>query len=408
MKAAAPKRIALLVESSHGTGRDIVHGVAAFLREQGCDWLVDHETQRLEGSPPAWLAKWRGDGVIARLHSERVAKAVSRLRVPVVDVLNALPPAPGVHQAHVDEAAIARLAFEHLRALGLRQFAFCGPTDRVWAWQRRDVFTAAAAEANMPVHVYEFSRHLRTQELASRRAERLVKWLLTLPRPIGVLAANDSYAWLVSTACRLAGLAVPADVAILGVDNDEVFCSLARPPLSSIVTATGRLGFEAARMMDAILNERDAGKRRHIMVPPLGVKVRASTDTLATDDEDVTAAVQLIRGLGSEKLSVTAIAEAVGVSVSTLQRRFRETVGHSVHEESIRHRLRIAMRLLSETDLSILAVAHRAGFGHQEYLGRVFKSRLRVTPAAYRKSALSRSAETLNQFRGQPMASQDD
>ena len=402
MKAAAPKRIALLVESSHGTGRDIVHGVAAFLREQGCDWLVDHETQRLEGSPPAWLAKWRGDGVIARLHSERVAKAVSRLRVPVVDVLNALPPAPGVHQAHVDEAAIARLAFEHLRALGLRQFAFCGPTDRVWAWQRRDVFTAAAAEANMPVHVYEFSRHLRTQELASRRAERLVKWLLTLPRPIGVLAANDSYAWLVSTACRLAGLAVPADVAILGVDNDEVFCSLARPPLS------GRLGLEAARMMDAILNERDAGKRRHIMVPPLGVKVRASTDTLATDDEDVTAAVQLIRGLGSEKLSVTAIAEAVGVSVSTLQRRFRETVGHSVHEESIRHRLRNAMRLLSETDLSILAVAHRAGFGHQEYLGRVFKSRLRVTPAEYRKSALSRSVETLAQFRGQPMASQDE
>ena len=160
--------------------------------------------------------------------------------------------------------------------------------------------------------------------------------------------------------------------------------------------------------MDATLNERDAGKQRHIIVPPLQVKVRASTDTLATDDEDVTAAVQLIRGLGPEKLSVTAIAEAVGVSVSTLQRRFRETVGHSVHEESIRHRLRIAMRLLSETDLSILAVAHRAGFGHQEYLGRVFKSRLRVTPAEYRKSALSRSVETLAQFRGQPMASQDE
>lgn len=111
---------------------------------------------------------------------------------------------PGRAPAHVDEAAIARLAFEHLRSLGLRQFAFCGPTDRVWALQRRDVFTAAATEANMPVHVYEFSRHLRTQELASRRAERLVKWLRKLPRPIGVLAANDSYAWLVSTACRLA------------------------------------------------------------------------------------------------------------------------------------------------------------------------------------------------------------
>jgi hypothetical protein len=115
MKAAASKRIALLVESSHGGGRAPVHGVAAFLREQGCDWLIDHETQRLEAGPPAWLAKWRGDGVIARLHSERVAKAVSRLRVPVVDVLNALPPSQSVHLAHVNEAAIASIAFEHLR-----------------------------------------------------------------------------------------------------------------------------------------------------------------------------------------------------------------------------------------------------------------------------------------------------
>ena len=107
-------------------------------------------------------------------------------------------------------------------------------------------------------------------------------------------------------------------------------------------------------------------------------------------------------------LSVQQLAEAVGLSVSTLQRRFRATVGHSVHEESIRHRLRNAMRLLSETDLSILAVAHRAGFGHQEYLGRVFKSRLAITPAEYRKSALSRSVETLNQFRGQPPTRQHD
>jgi LacI family transcriptional regulator len=405
MNARAPKRIALLVESSHGTGRDIVRGVGEFLGEQGCDWLIDHETQRLEGGPPAWLAKWRGDGVIARLHSEQVAKAVARLQVPVVDVLNALAPAPGVHLAHVDEAAIARLAFEHLRAIGLRQFAFVGPVDRTWARQRRDVFKAAAAEVGMPVHVYELAKHLRVQELASRRAEHLVRWLRDLPRPVGVLAANDSYAWLVSTACRLAGLAVPEDVAILGVDNDEVFCSLARPPISSVVIAAVRLGFEAARLMDAILREGSPRERREIIVPVLGVKSRASTDTLATDDEDVKAALALIRGHGSEKISVNAIAEAVGLSVSTLQRKFRTLVGHSVHEEAIRHRLQTAMRLLSDTDLSILAVAHRAGFGHQEYLGRVFKSRLGVTPAEYRRATLRgivRDARPVSQQPGNP------
>jgi LacI family transcriptional regulator len=402
MNATAPKRIALLVESSHGTGRDIVHGVGEFLREQGCDWLIDHETQRLERAPPAWLAKWRGDGVIARLHSEQVARAVARLRVPAVDVLNALPAAPGVHLAHVDEAAIARLAFEHLRMIGLRQFAFVGPVDRTWARQRRDVFTAAAAEAGMPVHFYELAKHLRVQELASRRAQHLVRWLRDVPRPVGVLAANDSYAWLVSTACRLAGLAVPDDVAILGVDNDEVFCSLARPPMSSVVTAAVRLGFEAARLMDAILREGDPRDRREIVAPVLGVKVRASTDTLATDDEDVKEALALIRRQGSGKISVNAIAEAVGLSVSTLQRKFRTILGHGVHEESIRHRLQTAMRLLSDTDLSILAVAHRAGFGHQEYLGRVFKLRLGVTPAEYRRAALRGTARDARPAARQP------
>jgi len=267
------------------------------------------------------------------------------------------------------------------------------------------VFKAAAAEVGMPVHVYELAKHLRVQELASRRAEHLVRWLRDLPRPVGVLAANDSYAWLVSTACRLAGLAVPEDVAILGVDNDEVFCSLARPPISSVVIAAVRLGFEAARLMDAILREGSPRERREIIVPVLGIKSRASTDTLATDDEDIKAALALIRGHGSEKISVNAIAEAVGLSVSTLQRKFRTIVGHSVHEESIRHRLQTAMRLLSDTDLSILAVAHRAGFGHQEYLGRVFKSRLGVTPAEYRRAALRgtvRDARPVQRQTGNP------
>ena len=175
-------------------------------------------------------------------------------------------------------------------------------------------------------------------------------------------------------------------------------CPCTQALVGIVVTATQLLGFEAARLMDAVLCDNPGGKRRHVIVPPLGIKVRASTDMLATDDEDVTAAVAMIRSNGSAKLSVAKIAETVGLSASTLQRRFRETVGHSVHEESIRHRLRIAMRLLSETDLSILAVARRAGFGHQEYLGRVFKSRLGVTPAEYRKAALSRSAKAINQF----------
>jgi LacI family transcriptional regulator len=388
MTDTRPKRIALLVETSHGSGRDIVHGVAAYLRERGCDWVVDHETQRLETDPPGWLAHWRGDGVIARLHSQRVARAVRKLRVPVIDVLEGLEPMADVHLVHVDDVAISRMACDHVRGLGLRHVCYVGPAGRVWAAKRRDGFVAAAAAAGLGVDVFEFSRHIALNEPMSDRAARLVKWLGRQPRPFGVMGATDAYAWLAAMAAPAAGLAVPADMAIVGVDNDDVFCSLARPPITSVVTNNVGLGFEAAALLDRLLAAGPRPvNRQEIAITPLGINQRGSSDTVATDDREVASALALIRGRGTDRLSVNDVAEAVGLAPSTLQRRFRAAVGHGVHEEFMRQRVKIASRLLAETDLTLLAVAHRAGFGHQEYLGRVFRSRLGITPAEYRRTA---------------------
>jgi LacI family transcriptional regulator len=385
---ADPKRIALLVETSHGSGRDIVHGVSAYLRERGCDWLIDHETQRREAGPPDWLARWRGDGVIARLHSRQVAAAVRRLGVPVVDVLDGLPPQPDVHLVHVDDAAISRLACDHLRGLGLRHVAYVGPASREWATQRRDGVAAAAAAAGMTTAAFEFSRHVTLREGMTARASRLVAWLGRQPRPFGVVGATDFYAWLAVTACPQAGLAVPGDVAIVGADNDDIFCLLSRPAITSVVTNNVGLGFEAAGLLDRLLagGPRPAA-RVEIVIPPLGVNPRGSSDTVATGDAEIAAAQALVRRRGTERLSVEEVAQAVGLTPSTLQRRFRAAVGHSVHEEFMLERLRLARQLLAETDLTLLAVARRAGFGHQEYLGRVFKRRLGVTPGEYRRAA---------------------
>lgn len=401
MTVASPKRVALLVETSHGSGRDIVRGVAAYLRERGCDWVIDHETQRLESAPPGWLASWRGDGVIARLHVPQVARAVRRLGVPVIDVLDGLKPMPDVHLVHVDDAAISRVAFDHLRSLGLRHVAYVGPAGRVWAAKRRAAFVAAATEAGIGSDVFEFSRHVVLHEPMSDRAARLVKWLARQPRPFGVTGATDAYAWLVAMACPAAGLAVPGDAAIVGADNDDVFCSLARPPITSVVTNNVGLGFEAAGLLERLLASGARGApRQELVITPLGINQRGSSETVATDDQEVAAALTLIRGHGTDRLTVDEVAQTVGLSPGTLQRRFRAAVGHGVHEEVMRERVKFARRLLAETDLTLLAVAHRAGFGHQEYLGRVFKSRLGITPAEYRRTARRHSPAAFERFDG--------
>jgi len=199
-------RIAILVETSHGSGRDLVEGVGGYIRESGCRWTVDHETQRLEGGPPPWLSRWTGDGVIAQVHSQRLADALVALRVPVIDVLDALPPAATFETAHVDDVAIARLAFDHLAGLGLRSFCYLGPTSRQWAVKRRDGFVSAARAAGCDVAVREFPRSLQTREPASDCARKLGRWLRQLRRPVGLMAANDGYAWLTTAACHAAGL----------------------------------------------------------------------------------------------------------------------------------------------------------------------------------------------------------
>jgi len=203
------------------------------------------------------------------------------------------------------------------------------------------------------------------------------------------MACNDVRARHVLEACRSLGLVVPRDVAVLGVDNDEVMCELTDPPLSSIDQAARRIGYEAAAALDRLIRGRGrggvaAGPPRRTVIPPIGVVARASTDTMATDDETVQLVLERLRANPWERPDVAALAAEACVSRSTLEHRFREVVGRSIHEAFVRQRVAGVRRLVAETRLPLKAIAARTGFKSVQYMTTFLHRHTGLTPARLR------------------------
>jgi LacI family transcriptional regulator len=179
---------------------------------------------------------------------------------------------------------------------------------------------------------------------------------------------------------------VPDDVAVLGVDNDDLICELATPPLSSIVQGTEEIGYRAARLLDALMRRRER-RVTNILVDPVTIVERASTDLIATSDRVVADALRVIRQEACGGIGVSQVARGIGVSRSTLDGHFRRVVGRSVHDEILRVQVNAARTLLAATDLPLDEIARRAGFCHAQYLSCIFKRECGQTPGDYRRRA---------------------
>jgi LacI family transcriptional regulator len=377
-----PPHVALIVETSLGAGREILRGIAQYVREHG-PWAIYHEPRNLEDSVPTWLRRWRGEGIIARLENERITHAVAETGLPAVDVLG-VAPHPKVPLVHVDDVGLARLAAEHLLERGFRQFAYCGIKGVNWSYEREAAFVAITTAAGYPCRVYHLPSLVRTDRSWEAEQERLARWVAHLPKPVGVMVCHDPRGQRVLEACRRAGVAVPEEVAVIGVDNDEPVCEVSDPPLSSVVPDFHGIGYQAARLLDKLMHG-EAPPASPVYLPPQGVAARQSTDVLAIDDRDVAEAVRFIRQHACEPLTVDDVAQHVSLSRSVLKRRFRNVLGRSVHDEIVRMRIKRAEELLAQTDMPIRAIAEKTGFHHQEYLGVVFKARTGKTPAGFRR-----------------------
>jgi len=224
----------------------------------------------------------------------------------------------------------------------------------------------------------------RFQESWEGGQQDLAEWLLSLPKPLGVFAAHDLRALCVLDACRRAGILVPEQVAVIGVDNDETLCNLADPPLTSVKINLELIGYEAAALLDRLMRKKKAPKQPQT-VSPLCVVTRRSTDIVAIDDPLTAQAVRFIRQHACDGISVAEVSKHCAVSRRVVERNFSQFLGSSPHEQIIRVKLARVKQLLAETDYSLDTIAAKSGLSHAAYLSVLFKKEIGTTPGEYRR-----------------------
>ena len=376
------RQVALLIETSNAYARGLLQGIVHYIREHQ-PWSFHLMEQGRGDDPPAWLEAWKGDGIIARIETPRIASAVVRAGLPAVDV-SAARLVPDLPWVETDDQQIAQLAAEHLLERGFKHFAFCGDARFNWSVWRENHFCARIEAAGHCAHRYR-PAEITARDVAADAAE-LRRWLLALPKPVGIVACYDIRGQQVLDACRGAGLTVPEDVAVIGVDNDALLCDLASPPLSSVIPNTHRTGYEAAALLDRLMAGKRVPPKPHL-IAPLGVAARQSTDVLAVEDREIARAVQFIREHACAGINVGDLLRAVPLSRRVLEQRFQRLLGHTPREEILHVRLDRVKQLLAETDLPLYLIAERTGFEHVEYLSVVFKRETGRTTSAFRQAA---------------------
>lgn len=377
--AATPTRhVALLVETSNAYARGLLAGIRQYIAAQ-THWSIYIGEHSRQDTDLSWLEGWRGDGVLARVENDETAQQVRKLGVPVVDLSSAglLPEAPCVE---TDDAVIARWAVEHFVARGLANVAFCGDPRFGWSVKRRQWFLEHAQARGTTAQVCDLDASATAAD--TRRA--LVAWLHSLPKPVGILACYDIAGQQLLEACRLAGLDVPDDVAVLGVDNDELICSLTSPPMSSIQSNSTGTGYLAAQLLDRMMAGEQLQPQLHL-IEPLRLVARQSSDILSVDDPLVVSALVAIREHADVGITVGAVSQHVGLSRRSLDYRFLQLLGRTVHEEILRVRMNRVAELLVQTDWTLPKISERLNFSHAEYMGVAFRRYTGKSPGAYRR-----------------------
>ncbi len=376
--------VAIFVDGSSGYGRSVFRGVMRYANAQR-RWLIHSETRRMS---PESLVLPRCDGAIVAGVPEEILPIIRKRSRHFIhcSASGDIRRGPTVC---LDDPEAGRLAAEHLLDCRLQSFGFFGARDWIASERRRVGFTETLKARGYGCDVSP-AQWAGLQSHSPAAEKQLIKWLKSLPYPVGVMAADDWAASGVAAACLEADLAVPEKVAIVGVNNDDLLCESAWPPLSSVDADYSRVGYAAAMMLDRLLaGETIPLDQRSVLLQPLGVVRRMSTDVLAVDDPQLAEAVRYIREHACDPCTMGDVLRHVAVGRRWLERQFARRLNRTPHEEIVRVQMETAKRLLLQPGLPIEDIALRCGFSSAPSMGRAFVRSFNMTPAAFRRRSIT-------------------
>ncbi|WP_428305141.1 substrate-binding domain-containing protein [Lacipirellula sp.] len=382
------RQIAVLVETDNSWGRNVVQGVADYARKFA-QWnlLIDPRDQSQGWSLPD---RWHGDGIIARVSTPLHLDEIARSGLPAVNVDNVFENQEGVGQVTTDEHSLAVMALAHFRERGFVHFAYFAPPSHEYSKKGAQAFFAAVTAEGHDCHIYRPGYRGGRRISRDEEHNRIHRWLSHLPKPVAVLAVDARRGRQLAEICSLERISVPDEVAILAGDTDEFLCNLSSPPLSSIEVASQRIGHEAAMLLDRMMHGEPAPSDP-LRIQPVRVLARQSTDVLSIDDPMIVQALRFIQTHAFRGISVDDVLREVPVSRRYLELQFKKRIGRLPAEEIRRLRLERGRDLLTQSDLSVEAIAAACGYAGATQFGVAFRKHFGNTPLAFRRQLLRTS-----------------
>lgn len=364
------KRIALTVERMRAYGRNVCEGVAAYAQERTEDWALEFVDSRAVGGRGGYSCC---DGAIVRIVDDRMAARLRVLRRPVVDIF-CRKAHKGIVGVDADHLAIAKLAGRHFLTRKFSYFAFCGYDGIRYSDERREAFVRYLRHNRYGCDCYRtppgamksFDDDVIQNERVKLGADarRLMAWLRKLPKPCAVFCCHDLRAYQVIELCRQAGIAVPNEIAVLGVDDDHMLCSFTTPKISSVDPNAFGVGWAAAEALDRLMRgEAVRPKRGFVSVPPKDIIVRASTEVYPYDPKWISDALVFIRRNVVRSVNAADVFAHLGLSHTVVERTFKKALGSTIQREIMKARVEEAQHLLLTTDLSASEIGVRCGSG---------------------------------------------
>jgi LacI family transcriptional regulator len=385
-------KVAVFVEMSRGYGRALCEGIADFAQANG-HWVF-------EGGGESWEERLRDlapdtDGVIARIPNAKMARALARLRVPVVDIYR-WRDYPSITSVDADHAAIGRLAAAWFIERRFKNFAFCGyagaPFSDVRGAAFRETVEACGYACSSYKEAMYSSDYLGKMILQAEcygdppDRDRMAAWLESLERPAAIFCCHDIRAYQVVSLCKELGIVVPREMAVMGVDNDRILCGFSDPMLTSVDPDAQRIGWTGAQQLFALMVGKSRGVK-HALVAPTRIVERASTETDPVEPLWLSDALRFIRKEIPAGVNAAEVIRHVGLSHTQVEKAFVKALGNTVHEEISRLRMREACRLLAETASPAAEVSKLSGFSSPQYFNRLFSRQFGKTPGQYRRRA---------------------